>query len=340
MNNNNINYYILAELREDHKSLYDDGKVYNDYVSKQSMMDLAATISELGYNCSYIGGIPKLIDMFNSGYDCSDCLFINYNYGLPRQFKRGQSPIILEMMNAKYSGSDPFVSLLVNDKYCSKRIVEKSGIYVPKSKLISKKSDIENINEPWVKFPLVVKPNTEGSSLGIDKKSLCYTYEDVRNKCEELLLAYGSALIEEYIQGYEITVWIIGNKNNYELIAPLSISIDDNYFFESKIITMNDKANRVRNYSLSKKLFSSNHYNNILKTSKKIFESLEMRDYGRIDFRFDGTQLFFIEANALPIFSKTSEIGQISRLYGISYKDICQKLINAINARLLVSKAD
>ncbi len=335
MSNLNLKYYILAELREKHENLSNNKVVYNDYVSQKSMQDLASNISSLGYNCKYIGGIPKLLELYNSGINCQEIIFINYNYGLPNQFKRGQSPIILEMMNAKYSGSDPFVSLLVNDKFCSKKIMADIGVLTPPSTLILNNDDIDKINHQNINFPVVVKPNSEGSSLGIDEKSLCTDLNHTQEKCKELINKYDSAIVEEYIPGYEITVWIIGNKGKYELIQPLLISIDNKYYFESKIITMYDKANHVRNYSLADTFFSNKIIKDIISTSKIVFETLGMRDYGRIDFRFDGVNLYFIEANALPIFSKTSEIGQIANLCNITYEEICAKLISTINDRLM-----
>lgn len=69
--------------------------------------------------------------------------------------------------------------------------------------------------------------------------------------------------------------------------------------------------------------------------STEIFEILGMRDYGRIDFRVNNNNIYFIEANALPIFSQTSEIGQISKLCNISYNEICKKLIATITNRLM-----
>lgn len=101
-----------------------------------------------------------------------------------------------------------------------------------------------------INLPVIVKPNSEGSSLGIDEHSLCFSYEDAKAKSISLLNQYKPILVEEYIQGYEITVWIIGNKGNYELVQPLIISANGNYYFESRIFTINDKANHIRNYSL------------------------------------------------------------------------------------------
>ena len=77
----------------------------------------------------------------------------------------------------------------------------------------------------------------------------------------------------------------------------------------------------------------------IITSSKTVFEELGMRDYGRIDFRIYDDTIYFIEANALPIFSQTSEIGEIVKLCGISYNELCNKMIESITERLM-SKTD
>ena len=331
-----MKYLIVAELRENHPNLLNQSQIYNDYVSEKSMIQLANAIKENGYDCEYYGGMDKLISLCENkdSIDKDNSIIINYNYGFPAQFKRGQSPIFLEMLGIKYSGSDPLVSLIVNDKSCCKRLLSDS-VKTSRSIDIYSCNDILSINETNLSLPVVVKPNSEGSSLGIEENSLCYTYENAQNKASNLLNEYCPILIEEYIPGYEVTTWIIGNKGNYALVQPLIISVGEQYYFESKIFTTFDKANHIRNYSLPQNILNTKMVERIKKTAQDIFEILGMRDYGRIDFRIHNDDIFFIEANALPIFSRTSEIGQISDLCNIEYNEICRKLVEAITYRLV-----
>lgn len=339
MKENQIKYRILAEVREDHDNILKQDIIYNDYVSKKSMLELSEGISALGYDCEFIGGMTKLMELCNNEFDITNTIFINYNYGYPSQFKRGQSPILLEMNHAKYTGSDPFVSLLVNDKYCTKKIISKNGYKTPNSLLILNKDDIQFINKSNINTPLIVKPNAEGSSLGINDDSFCQSYDKAALQCIKLLKSYSSIIVEEYISGYELTVWIIGNNDEFKLTCPLLISVNGTYYFESKIITIYDKSQHKRTYSLPRKFFSKEIIDELINISQKIFRELGMRDYGRLDFRINGSDIYFIEANALPIFSKTSEIGEICRLYNITYQEICKQFINTINKRLM-SKTD
>lgn len=331
-----MKYYVVAEVRESYPSLIATEKVYNDYVSKKSMLDLVEGMCNKGYDCEFLGGIKELYNIYVNKIPHDDIIFINYNYGLPAQYKRVQGPALLEMMRAKYSGSDPFVSLLVNDKAYCKKILSQTHILTPNSCLLCNKREINTyLNNQNLSTPLVLKPNMEGSSLGIDEECLCLSYEAAIKKAEQLLRDFPQILAEEYIEGYECTVWIIGNPPDFPFIKPLIISSNKQYYFQQKIFTMKDKANHVKDYDLPSNILPFSIIQNLESLSKKIFSELGLRDYARIDFRIYNGQVYFLEVNALPIFSKTSEIGAITELYNISYADICNILVNVLQKRLV-----
>lgn len=331
-----MKYYIIAEVREDYPSRMGDSYLYNDYVSRKSMLDFCDSLNNIGYECTFLGGTCALFSAYKNHLDITNSIFINYNYGLPAAFKRVQSPAILELMQAKYSGADPFIALLVNDKEYTKRVLRAAGFQVPSSILaLSADNLMEILNERKLPLPLVVKPNSEGSSLGITERSFCKNYIEAYQTASELLTEFREVLVEQYIAGYECTVWVIGNSGNFRIVAPLLVSENGTYFFDKKIFTMQDKAAHTREYSLPEGILGAELTHKIKNTAEEIFEELGLRDYARLDFRISGSKIYCIEVNALPIFSKTSEIGEIMSLYGISYEEICKSIIETINSRLM-----
>lgn len=98
---------------------------------------------------------------------------------------------------------------------------------------------------------------------------------------------------------------------------------------------MEDKAKHVKNYDIPSNHLPLELVNRLEAISKTIFNELGLRDYARIDYRIKDGQIYFLEINALPIFSKTSEIGAISQLYNISYSEICNTLVSVIQNRLM-----
>lgn len=331
-----MKFHIVAEVREDHPSVSLGEKVYNDYVSQKSMMDLANGITNLGYNCKYLGGMEKLYQIYKNNSFSKDTIFINYNYGLPAQYKRVQSPALLELMQAKYSGADPFTSLLVNDKAYCKKILLNINVSSPKGHLLCNVSDTKAFFASTdMILPLVIKPNMEGSSLGIDEQCFCNSYDAAKEKVCNLLKEFPQILVEEYIEGYECTVWMIGNGTDFPFLKPLIISSSHKYYFENKIFTLNDKSTHNRKYDLPSNILPTLIVAKLESLSKQIFNELGLRDYARIDFRINNNIIYFIEANALPIFSKTSEIGAIMQLYHISYDEICHILVDTLLKRLM-----
>ncbi len=330
-----MKFCIIAETRESYPTYIYGEKIYNDYVSKKSIYDLVDGITKIGYNCTYLGGMKELYQIYIQKKFSDDIIFINYNYGLPSQYKRVQSPALLELMKVKYSGSDPFVSLLVNDKYYCKKLLSNLHILTPKGKLLHNKNEIKKYFDCIdLALPLVVKPNLEGSSLGIDDNCFCKSYNSAMQKACHLLEQFPQVLIEEYIEGYECTVWIIGNEKSFPFIMPLIVSNNEKYYFENKIFTLNDKANHSKSYNVPSNILPNSTVEDLKVLAKKIFIELGLRDYARIDFRIKNNNIYFIEANALPIFSKTSEIGAITDLYLMTYEEICNILIDVLLKRL------
>lgn len=335
-----LNFCIIAEVRESHPGLNIGEKIYNDYVSQKSMIDLEKGITSLGYDCKYLGGMEKLYQIYKSKTFSNDTIFINYNYGLPAQYKRVQSPALFELMQARYSGADPFVSLLVNDKAYCKKILSNINILSPKGYLLCNATDMNTFFSVMdLELPLVIKPNMEGSSLGIDEQCFCISYDTAKEKARSLLDEFPQILVEEYVEGYECTVWMIGNGLDFPFLKPLIISSSQKYYFENKIFTLNDKSTHNRKYDLPSNILPSFIVKEIETLSKQIFNELGLRDYARIDFRINNNGIYFIEANALPIFSKTSEIGAIIQLYSMSYEEICHILVKTLLKRLM-SKAN
>lgn len=331
-----MKFYVIAELRESYPTIIEGSNVYNDYVSQKSMYDLVSGINNLGFSCEYLGGMKQLFQMYKDRSYSDDIIFINYNYGYPAHYKRVQAPALLELMNVKYSGADPFSSLLINDKAYCKKILSGIHVHTAPGQLFCNIQDmIDFFSIPNFNLPLVVKPNSEGSSLGIDEECFCVTYDAAQKKVKTLISQFQQVLLEEYIEGYECTVWIMGNKNYFPFVKPLIISCNGKYYFESKIFTLKDKANHNKSYDLPKNILPSHIIDELQELAKNIFCELGLRDYGRIDFRIKNNEIYFIEANALPIFSKSSEIGAIMNLYSMSYEDICSTLIDVVLKRLV-----
>lgn len=329
-----MKYYVVCDCRDNFPNYLNGKKIYNDHFSKASIDEIVSTIKELNHDCKYFGGVKDLIKAVDLNIIYSDCIFLNFNDGLTQLHKRGQTPILLEMLSVPYSGSDPFTSLLVSDKYLTKELIKNicSEIKIPESMLVflDANTDFNDLN---IKYPVIVKPNNEGSSIGIDKNSICYNFNDLKNKIMKLKKTFNNILIEEYIEGFEFTVFIVGNKNSY-INQPLAIGLNGKYYFEHDVCDADIKCNHKRQYVAPEALLSSQNVNKLKLIAKQIFDMLHIRDYARLDFRYNNNEFYFIEANTVPAISSTSDVGEVCKLLHISFKEFVNILLQTVNDRV------
>lgn len=320
---------IVADCREDFPSTVKT-KHYNDHYSRKSIQDIQTAIQKLGYACEWIGGIKSLIKCLDKEYNSNSTLYLNFSDGLMQKNRRMQAPLLLELMGVAYSGSDPFSVGVVNDKYFTNKFLKEHDVKVPNSYLFHNLQFGKELN-----FPVIVKPNNEGSSLGIFQNSICWDIEEIESQANALIHEDYIPLVEQYVPGYEVTNFIIGNSNKIVLNEVILSKYDNNIFFENFVFGQNEKSSMQRKQTL---LTNENPFFSldlIKERSALVFRLLGLRDIARLDYRImkDGTPVL-IEVNSLPVFSITSEIGTICRYYDKTLADMLDLLIVTTKERL------
>lgn len=225
-------------------------------------------------------------------------------------------------------------SVIMNNKHWCKQVLKDNNLQSSKSCLVNSLIPL-NIKEisSW-NFPLFVKPNCEGSSLGISSDSVCHTIEEVQCKVNELIKSFNEVLVEEFITGVDITNYLIGNPGKYYINDVITAELYDKSPYAIYDITA--KHNKLRTLFFNEEKIPSDILLTIRTQSEKIAETVGARDICRIDYRLDmQTYKFtFIEINSAPRFSSTSEIGFIAQKYGITFKDMVQYYLKAFNDRI------
>lgn len=307
--------------------------MYNDHPSQKNIYEIITSMRTLGYDCDYFGGIPELIHAIDQHIDFGNSVFLNFTDGLEQNYSRVQAPVLLDILNVNYSGSDVFPSVIMNNKHGCKQVLKDNNLQSSKSCLVNSLIPL-NIKEisSW-NFPLFVKPNCEGSSLGISSDSVCHTIEEVQCKVNELIESFNEVLVEEFITGVDITNYLIGNPGKYYINDVITAELYDKSPYAIYDITA--KHNKLRTLFFNEEKIPSDILLTIRTQSEKIAETVGARDICRIDYRLDmQTYKFtFIEINSAPRFSSTSEIGFIAQKYGITFKDMVQYYLKAFNDR-------
>lgn len=337
MNKKDITLEIIADFAENFEEFNDSKSSFNDHMYKSEINDILNAIRKAGYTCNYYGGVEKLFASYSVKESIQNKYFINLSDGLSQSYSRLQVPIICEMLGVKYSGSSPFAVALMNNKHYSKLAVQEIGIDCPKGILITSKEDIKDINKS-LKYPVIIKPNTGGSSDGINKNSIQYDIIGFENKVEEILNKGYEVLVEEYIPGYEVTTLIIGNKNDIRINETIVYEFGNKLIHEDDVMDANLKANNLRKSYYANDIFTNQFCNIIKSTSEKIFVHFNACDIARIDYRITpNRKIKFIEINSQPSINKQSEGGIICKKLNISFNKLYSEYIQSFLSRMNIN---
>ena len=220
---------------------------------------------------------------------------------------------ILEFLKIPYTHSGVLSSSLAMDKELSRILFRKNKIKTPKYFILHK--DYEGnlnrkIKNKKIKFPIVIKPINEGSSLGVyickNKIQFNKNYNKLRNE-------YNKILVEEYIPGKEIQVAVMGDKalGAIELIPKREF-----YDYKAKY-SSKAKTKHVMPATLSRK-----KYNEVLFLARKAHKVLRCRGITRSDFRFFKDKFYLLETNTQPGMTKLSLVPEIAHYCGIKFEDL------------------
>ena len=240
-------------------------------------------------------------------------------------------PSVLEMLNIPYSGSDPLTLGLTLDKIVTKKIAMQAGIPTPRYKVIRTLRDLSLV-ENKLSYPLIAKPAWEGSSKGIYNSSKVFTGRELEISVRLVLDKYPHqpVLVEEYIEGREITVGVMGNGLP-EILGLMEIANKANpggdvfYSLETKR-NWKELVEYVSPPDISR-IFD----NHIRYRALTAFKEFGCRDIARIDFRISEkyNKLFMLEVNPLPGLSpEYADLVIMARMRGIPYEGLILSILN------------
>ena len=280
---------------------------------------ICQTLKELKHTVSPVEVSGKANEIIEKLLSSRPELIFNVAEGLNGDSREAFYPIIYESLDIPFTGSNGSLLLLSLNKHLTKSILSAQGINVPKGVLITKKNNF--IAEDF-KYPLIVKPNAEGSSKGITQRSVVENINDCQKIVEELLEKYPSGVIvEEYIIGRELSVpmleafpdQILGIVEHVFDLEAMNAKYNI-YDFDSKFMENNPHVKPICPAKLNK-----NEYNHVMEMSKKIFKILDCKDIGRIDLRLSENGIpYFIEANPLPSLLLDASMNEAAKAKGLS----------------------
>ena len=223
---------------------------------------------------------------------------------------------ILETLRIKYTHSGVISSMCAMDKELSKKIFIKNKILTPK--FIKLKNNNKNINynkiKNYLKYPVVIKPINEGSSLDV---YICNNKSILSNKLKKMK-NYNEILVEKFIPGREIQVAIMGKK----VLGPIEL-IPKRKFYDYKAkYNSNAKTKHIIPVNLSK-----NNFKKINQIALKAHKILNCKGITRSDFKFYKNKFYLLELNTQPGMTNLSLVPEIAAHKGINFKSLITWMI-------------
>ena len=242
-----------------------------------------------------------------------DCAFLALH---GRFGEDGQIQEILEIIKIPYTGSGVLASRLAMDKVASRKIFQSNGLNVPKYKIVEKAS----CNSDWkvnnnLKLPLVIKPATHGSSIGL---SIIDKQEDLAQVVSLAFAFDERIMIEEYVEGREVTVGILKEQP-----LPVIEIIPKKRFFDYEA----KYTPGMTDYEVPAKLEES-VAREVKKAALSAHKLLGCSGCSRVDMILSKDNLpFVLEVNTIPGLTNTSLLPRAAKTQGIEFNELCLKLI-------------
>ena len=227
---------------------------------------------------------------------------------------------ILESLKIKYTHSGVLSSSIAMDKIISKEIFIKNKILTPKyfkfifDSNILKKNKIINKIKLKFKFPVIIKPINEGSSVDV---FICSEKNLINNL--KKLKKYKEILIEEYIGGREIQVAILGKKK----LGAIELKPKRKFYDYKAKYSLSAKTEHLIPINLSSK-----NMNKVLDISLKAHNCLGCRGVTRSDFKFYNNKFYLLEVNTQPGMTKLSLVPEIAAYMGMNFLNLLEWILN------------
>lgn len=227
---------------------------------------------------------------------------------------------LFELFNIKYVGSDILTSSICYDKEYTKIILDKYNIPVVPFKVINKSNYREYINYNY-EYPVIVKPCSSGSSLGVD---IANNILELNSKINAAFKYSDKVITEKFIKARELECAVLVERDNVYTSVVGEIEYNGKFYdYDSKYV---NESKLIIPSSINKDISDM-----IKKYAHDVALILNIKSLARIDFLYDevNNKIYLMEINSLPGFTTISMYPKLFNYEGISYKDLITRLIES-----------
>jgi D-alanine-D-alanine ligase len=309
-----------------------DGDQEAEYDAPKTVEAIRGALERLGHAVLPLEANETLPQRLS---DAQVDVVFNVAEGWGGRTREAQVPALCDMLGVPHTGSDATALSIAMDKALAKDLFLRNGVPTPSSQLFRTPRD--RLDRGML-FPLIVKPNAEGSSKGIRANAVVHTEEDLRVAVREAIGRYNQpVLVEQYVAGREFTVALFQTENGFKVLPSLEVVFlnkEDRYPVYSYEIKQ-DWDKNVRYdcpANIDKRLERT-----LAAVSKRAFRAIGCRDYARVDIRMGGPDNrvpYVLEVNPLPgLTPDFSDMCLIANAAGIPYDSLIATILRYAGRR-------
>ena len=281
-----------------------------------------------GCRVQRIDGVMELLARLHAGERWD--LVLNLAEGLSGRNRESQVPMLLELFDLPYVGSDALTMGLTLDKAVAKRIVASYGVPTPAAVEVR---SLDELCTEGLRFPVIVKASQDGSSRGLEDASLVRRPEDLPARVERVLSCYRQpALVEEFVPGLEYTVLVMGNPSSARFptraFPPVQVVVGGEPMGGDVFYTFDGIADDGLGYVCPPIAGDDATIAAVADLGERACIALEIADLARVDVRLDEAgEPSFLECNPLPSLSPKDVVPVVAAAVGCRYQDLLLHLV-------------
>jgi D-alanine--D-alanine ligase len=321
-----------------HNLRINDSEEEAEFDSPETIATIARALEKAGHHVETIdvtGPASRLVARLEAFLP--DIVF-NTAEGRRGKMRRGFYPALFEELGLPYTGSDPYTLCVTLDKAMTKKILSGFGIASPRGRFLTRAS-LRSGGLDELHFPVIVKPNFEGSSKGISQASVAEDAHELTRVLEDVLGRYpDGVLVERYVPGVDVRVVKVDGAPT---MPAVEIVVDPAYERRWSILdfTLSHEKEHLMKTRVPADL-SPRTTDRLREISDRAFTALGFHDVAALDFRVgpDG-EVSFLSATALPSFEPSTALFASAAAVGMDYDQTVLKVLRAAAQRVGLSAA-
>lgn len=313
----------------------DNSEATAELISAEDIDRIYKTITSLQHTVSVVEVSGKPNEVIERLLDSEPELIFNLAEGTIGSSREAFYPGLYEQMGVPFTGGNASLLHLNLDKHLAKTVLAARGIRVPQGVLLTPK---DQVLPDGLHYPLIIKPNSEGSSIGISQDSVVESSDAARIRITEMLNFYPAGLVvEEFITGRELSVPFLENYPGKILdIVEHTFDLDKTggkyNIYDYGLKQGTSVADSV--HVICPARINAQEEKSVLEMARQVFDIMTCPDLGRVDIRLHTNgEPYFIELNPLPSLHPDASMMVAAKIRGLEFREVIRLIIRSAARR-------